>query len=165
MIAVELGCGLEGLRSFDENSVHSVITDPPYGLAKMGGGSDFSTWEPVSKRASVKNMPGGQPWSMDDISNHANFMRPFVVEVERVLRPGGVFICVAAPRTYAAISNVSEEAGLEVRDMLIWHFTHGQPKSMPIDGDIRTPMIAPQHEPAVVAWKDKGNLTYKECWE
>ena len=39
MITLHHGDCLEVLRGMDDNSVDSIVTDPPYGLSFMGSGS------------------------------------------------------------------------------------------------------------------------------
>lgn len=86
-----------------DNSVDSVITDPPYGLNFMG-----------------KN------WDKPD---NIAFTEEFWKEVFRVLKPGGHVVSFGGSRTYHWLAIAIEKAGFEIRDSLMWIFGSGFPKS------------------------------------
>jgi DNA modification methylase len=94
---------LEVLRSMPDNSVDSVVTDPPYGLSFMGKHWDY-------------DVPSVDIWS----------------ECLRVLKPGGHLLSFAGSRTYHRIACAIEDAGFEIRDQIMWIYGSGFPKSLDI---------------------------------
>ena len=98
-----LGNCLEKLAKLDDNSVDSVVTDPPYGLSFMGKKWDY-------------DVPSVEIWR----------------EVLRVLKPGGFLLSFGGTRTYHRMVVNIEDAGFEIRDQLQWIYGSGFPKSMDI---------------------------------
>lgn len=92
---------LEGLRELPDNSVDSVVTDPPYGISFMG-----KAWD--------KGVPSVEIWR----------------EVYRVLKPGGHLLSFAGTRTQHRMASAIEDAGFEIRDMLAWTYGSGMPKGL-----------------------------------
>ena len=87
---------LEVLAGLPDESVDSVVTDPPYLIGFMG-----KSWDHGEGIA-------GRP--------------PVWAECLRVLKPGGHLLAFGAPRTYHRMAVAIEDAGLEVRDSLMWMF-------------------------------------------
>lgn len=96
---------LEKLKELPENSVDSVITDPPYELGFMG-----------------------KSWDNTGIANNIEMWR----EVLRVLKPGGHLLSFGGTRTYHRMACAIEGAGFEIRDMIEWVYGSGFPKSLNI---------------------------------
>jgi site-specific DNA-methyltransferase (adenine-specific) len=94
---------LEALRNLPDNSVDSVVTDPPYGLSFMGKKWDY-------------DVPSVDIW----------------LECLRVLKPGGHLLSFAGSRTYHRITCAIEDAGFEIRDQIMWVYGSGFPKSLNI---------------------------------
>ena len=94
---------LEALRNLPDNSVDSVVTDPPYGLSFMGKKWDY-------------DVPSVDIWQ----------------ECLRVLKPGGHLLSFAGSRTYHRIACAIEDAGFEIRDQIMWVYGSGFPKSLNI---------------------------------
>jgi site-specific DNA-methyltransferase (adenine-specific) len=92
---------LEVLRTLDDNSVDSVVTDPPYGLSFMGKKWDY-------------DVPSVEVWA----------------ECLRVLKPGGHLLAFAGTRTQHRMAVRIEDAGFEIRDMIAWVYGSGFPKSL-----------------------------------
>lgn len=128
-----LGDCLIRLKELPDNSVDSVVTDPPYGLKFMGKKWDY-------------DVPGVQLW----------------VEVLRVLKPGGHLLSFGGTRTYHRLASAIEDAGFEIRDQIQWLYGSGFPKSHNIGDGIGT-ALKPANEPIVLARKplEKG-LTVAE---
>lgn len=129
-VIVYNGDSNEVLAALDENSVDSIVTDPPYHLtsivkrfgkdgsapAKFGSDGAFS-------RASKGFM--GQEWDGGDIA----FTKEFWEQVYRVLKPGGHLVAFSASKNYHRMAVAIEDAGFEIRDQIMWLYGTGMPKS------------------------------------
>lgn len=114
---------LNVLKKMDDNSVDSVVTDPPYGLSFMGKAWDY-------------DVPKSEIWR----------------EVFRVLKPGAHLLSFFGSRTYHRGVVQIEDAGFDIRDQIMWLYGSGFPKSHNI-GDGWGTALKPAHEPIVVARK------------
>lgn len=92
---------LEVMRELADESVHAVVTDPPYGLGFMG-----RAWDAL---------PPGEE---------------FAREALRVLKPGGHMLAFGGSRTWHRLAVAIEDAGFEIRDSIAWLYGSGFPKSM-----------------------------------
>lgn len=99
---------LEVMARMGPNSVDSIVTDPPAGIAFMG-----KSWD--------KDHGGRDAW----IAN----MATIAAECLRVLKPGGHALVWALPRTSHWTATAWENAGFEVRDRVAHVFGSGFPKS------------------------------------
>ena len=95
-----LGNCLEKMKDLEENSVDSIVTDPPYGISFMGKKWDYE-------------VPSVELWE----------------EAMRVLKPGGHLLSFAGSRTYHRMAVNIEDAGFEIRDQIMWVYGSGFPKS------------------------------------
>ena len=100
---LHLGDCLETLRTMPDNSVDSIVTDPPYGLSFMGKKWDY-------------DVPSVEIWA----------------ECLRVLKPGGHLLAFAGTRTQHRMAVRIEDAGFEIRDMIAWVYGSGFPKSLDV---------------------------------
>lgn len=100
-----LGDCLEELKKLPDNSIDSIITDPPYELGFMG-----KSWD---KTGIAKNK---DMWA----------------ECLRVIKPGGHLLSFSGTRTYHRMACAIEDVGFEVRDMIEWVYGSGFPKSLNI---------------------------------
>jgi site-specific DNA-methyltransferase (adenine-specific) len=91
---------LDKLKELEENSIDSIVTDPPYGLSFMGKKWDY-------------DVPSTEIWE----------------ECMRVLKPGGHLLSFAGSRTYHRMAVRIEDAGFEIRDQIMWIYGSGFPKS------------------------------------
>jgi DNA modification methylase len=98
-----LGNCLDVLKTLPDNSVDSVVTDPPYGLSFMGKKWDY-------------DVPSVEVWA----------------ECLRVLKPGGHLLAFAGTRTQHRMAVRIEDAGFEIRDMIAWVYGSGFPKSLDV---------------------------------
>ena len=94
---------LEVLKGMSDESIDSVVTDPPYGISFMGKGWDY-------------DVPKVEIWS----------------ECLRVLKPGGHLLAFAGTRTQHRMAVAIEDAGFEIRDCVMWHYGSGFPKSLDV---------------------------------
>ena len=97
------GNNIELLKTLEDNSVDSIVTDPPYGLSFMNKKWDY-------------DVPSVELWK----------------EVLRVLKPGGHLLSFGGSRTYHRMAVAIEDAGFEVRDQIMWVYGSGFPKSLNI---------------------------------
>lgn len=123
------GDSLELLKTLPENSVDSIVTDPPYGLSFMGKKWDY-------------DVPSKELWE----------------NVIRVLKPGGHLLSFGGTRTYHRMVVALEDAGFEIRDQLQWLFGSGFPKSHNL-GDGWGTALKPANEPIVLARKPLSEKT------
>lgn len=122
-----LGDCLEVLKALPENSVDSVVTDPPYELtsARPGGRS------PATKGKVMKGFMG-MAWDGTGIAFSADLWR----EILRVMKPGAHLLAFGGTRTYHRMACAIEDAGFEIRDQMQWLYGTGFPKSRDISKDI-----------------------------
>jgi site-specific DNA-methyltransferase (adenine-specific) len=121
-----LGDCLDVLRTLPDNSVDSVVTDPPYGLSFMGKKWDY-------------DVPASEVWA----------------ECLRVLKPGGHLLAFAGTRTQHRMAVRIEDAGFEIRDMIAWVYGSGFPKSHNLKDEWQGwgTALKPALEPITVARK------------
>jgi len=98
---------LEVMKTIDDNSIDSIITDPPYGLKFMGKKWDY-------------NVPSIEAFE----------------EMLRVAKPGAFLLCFGGSRTFHRMAVNIEDAGWEIRDTIIWMYGSGFPKSYNISKGI-----------------------------
>ena len=93
---------LEKLKEIPDNSIDSIVTDPPYEIGFMG-----------------KN------WDNSGIAFNVDLWK----ECFRVLKHGGHLVSFSATRTVHPMGVSISEAGFEIRDMISWLYFSGFPKS------------------------------------
>ena len=102
---IHLGSNLDILPTLPDNSVDSIVTDPPYELGFMG-----KSWDSSGIAYSTKL------WG----------------ECLRVLKPGGHLLAFGGSRTWHRIAVAIEDSGFQVRDSIAWLYGSGFPKSLDI---------------------------------
>jgi len=90
------------MKEMPDNSVDSIVTDPPYELGFMG-----------------------KSWDASGIAFNIEVWQ----EALRVLKPGGHLIAFSGSRTYHRMAVAIEDAGFEIRDQIMWVYGSGFPKS------------------------------------
>jgi DNA modification methylase len=120
---------LDVLKTLPDNSVDSIVTDPPYGLSNQ------------SKDDIVKCLTA---WLADEAYTHGSsgFMgkkwdsfvpSPTVwKECLRVLKHGGHIACFAGSRTQDLMGISLRLAGFEMRDVVMWVYGSGFPKGLDV---------------------------------
>jgi len=103
--AVEIYRGdcIEVMKSMEDNSIDSIVTDPPYGLSFME-----HEWD---------SLPPGVEWAE---------------QCRRVLKPGGHLLSFGGTRTWHRLACAIEDAGFEIRDSIAWLHSQGWPKSLDV---------------------------------
>jgi DNA modification methylase len=102
---VVLGDCRDVLRTLADNSVDSVVTDPPYELGFMG-----------------------KSWDSTGIAYDVTVWQ----ECLRVLKPGGHILAFGGSRTWHRLAVAVEDAGFEIRDSIAWIYGSGFPKSLDV---------------------------------
>ena len=100
---------LDVLPLMADNSVDSIVCDPPYELGFMG-----KSWDSTGIAYSV------ELWQ----------------ECLRVLKPGGHILAFGGSRTWHRVAVAIEDAGFELRDSIAWLYGSGFPKSHDISKGI-----------------------------
>ncbi len=93
------------LKELADNSIDSIVTDPPYELGFMG-----KSWDSTGVAYDVT------VWQ----------------ECLRVLKPGGHLLAFGGSRTYHRLAVAIEDAGFQIRDQIMWVYGSGFPKSLNI---------------------------------
>ena len=76
----------------------------------------------------------------------------------RVLKPGAFLAAFGSPRTFHRLACGMEDAGLEVRDTLMWLYAEGMSKSRRYPGG-RATTLKPAFEPIVLARRELDGTT------
>ena len=97
------------LRTLADNSIDSIVTDPPYELGFMG-----------------------KSWDASGIAYDITVWQ----ECLRVLKPGGHMLAFSGSRTYHRMACAIEDAGFQIRDQIMWVYGSGFPKSLNISKSI-----------------------------
>lgn len=118
----------DSLRALADNSIDSVVCDPPYALVSIvkrfgKPGSAPAVVNEAYARASAGFM--GKAWDTGEVAFAADFWE----QVLRVLKPGGHVVAFSGTRTYHRMAVAIEDAGFEIRDQLAWVYGSGFPKS------------------------------------
>jgi DNA modification methylase len=129
------GDALALLAKLPENSVDAVVADPPYGI-DLGG----EAWD---------RFGGGGLTAPEAFER---WTAKWAAECRRVLKPGGHLLAFGAPRTFHRLVAGVEDAGLQVRDQLLWLYAQGMPKS-PRLPDGQGTLLKPAYEPILLARK------------
>jgi DNA modification methylase len=102
---IHAGNNLDVLPTLPDNSVDSIVTDPPYELGFMG-----------------------KKWDNSGIAYSVELWK----ECLRVLKPGGHLLSFGGTRTWHRVAVAIEDAGFDVRDSIAWMYGSGFPKSLDV---------------------------------
>ena len=97
---VHNGDCLDVMQDLSDNSIDTILTDPPYALNFMGKG-----WDKV--------LPSIGIWK----------------EALRVAKPGATIMAFGGTRTYHRLACAIEDAGWVIKDCMMWVYGSGFPKS------------------------------------
>jgi len=118
-----LGDCLEKMKNLEDNSIDSIVSDPPYGISFMSKKWDY-------------DVPKVEVWE----------------EVLRVLKPGGHALVACGTRTQHRMAVNLEDAGFEIRDLIAWVYGSGFPKSRNIGLDNEWNGWGTALKPAMELW-------------
>ena len=142
---IHIGDCLETLRKMPDNSVDSIVTDPPYGL---------SDHKPADVAACLQAWLAGEPYMARKKGFMGKTWDSWVPGPEvwreclRVLKPGGHLLAFAGTRTMDLMSMAVRLAGFELRDsigyahdgggapLMAWCYGSGFPKSTDVSKQI-----------------------------
>jgi site-specific DNA-methyltransferase (adenine-specific) len=134
-IDLRLGDCLEVLKTIPDNSIDSVVTDPPYHLTSIVKRFGKENSAPVNNKDEKEGRNGpyhraakgfmGKEWDGGDIA----FRTEVWEECLRILKPGGHLLAFSHSRTYHRMGVAIEDAGFEIRDQIMWVYGSGFPKS------------------------------------
>ena len=127
---------MEVIKTLPDNSIDSVVTDPPYALVsivKRFGKTSVDDNNQTGERCAGRLDPYargargfmGKQWDNGETA----FNEVFWSEVMRVLKPGGHMAVFGGTRTAHRMVCAIEDAGFEIRDSLAWVYGSGFPKS------------------------------------
>lgn len=94
---------LDVMRTMEDNSIDFIVTDPPYGLNFMG-----KKWD--------NKVPNIDIWK----------------EALRVCKSGAMLAAFGGSRTHHHLMVALEQAGWEIRDVIMWLYGSGFPKSLDV---------------------------------
>ena len=131
-------CGdcLEILPTLDSESVHSVVTDPPYGIHFMGKEWDKVRATKKAKSQLVNLGTGMRITTEAENREYQEWCTMWAGECLRMLKPGGYLLAFGATRTYGRLQCGIEDAGFEIRDTIAWLYGSGFPKSLDVSKQI-----------------------------
>lgn len=123
-----VGDSLARLKELPDNSIDSIVTDPPYGLGKEPDALQMLTDWIETGHHEIKSKGGFMNKEWD-----AFVPQPVLwQECLRVLKPGGHLVSFAGTRTYDLVVLGLRLAGFEIRDQLAWIYGSGMPKSLDV---------------------------------
>jgi DNA modification methylase len=129
-VTVHHGDCIDVMRELPDESVHAIVTDPPYGLSDL---------RPAQIAAALAAWLSGDRDHVPDARgfmgrNWDAFVPPPAVwdEALRVLKPGGHLLAFAGSRTVDLMGMSIRFAGFELRDSIAWLYGSGFPKSLDV---------------------------------
>lgn len=175
---------LTELPSLEPESVHLVVTDPPYFLDGLDAG-----WKKgLSGTTRGTGAVGGLPAGMRFDPRQGLALQQFIGQVAKrtlpILKPGAFALFFSQPRLAPRMAVGLEDAGFEIRDLYAWRFTRrAQFKAFSMDhfvdrkaipkhekenikrmlGGRKTPQLRPQFEAMILAQKPKSG-THINNW-
>jgi DNA modification methylase len=131
------GNNLDILPTLADNSIDSIVTDPPYELGFMG-----------------------KKWDSSGIAYSVELWQQCL----RVLKPGGHLLSFGGTRTYHRVAVAIEDAGFELRDSIAWLYGSGFPKSLDVSKaiDKRGGESIGWFGEWLRAWRKQNNISQKE---
>lgn len=127
----------EVLRELPDASIDAIVTDPPAGIAFMNA-----------------------HWDRFDRAGFIVFMTSVMSDCLRVLKPGGHALVWALPRTSHWTATTIEDAGFEIRDVVMHLFGTGFPKSHSVSKAIDAHLGAERTVVGYDATRARPNRTY-----
>lgn len=128
----------EVMKQLGAESVSSVVSDPPYGLEFMGkewdapwknnGGFDPRD-KNVLHESQRRFVSASVTYGTSDSLGFQLWFQSCAVEIFRVAKPGAHMLAFGGTRMFHRLVCGVEDAGFEVRDLIMWVYGSGFPKS------------------------------------
>jgi len=186
MITIQQGNCFDLINTLHNESVDCVLTDPPYFIHGFESEWTHSTMKAkVEKNGVVTHMPKGMKFD----PRQGLALEKYIFKVSNLLytkiKKGGFYLCFSASRLQHRMATGIENAGFEIRDVLIWKRT-SQPKAMRLNHfidisktltneeketlkeelkDKRTPQLTVMYEAIILAQRPKGKATFIDTWK
>lgn len=149
---------LEAMKNMENESIDSIVTDPPYGIHFMG-----KTWDKYAKgsilcgrkvKGSCSNSEAHEAGRYDDRRNDEfqEFIYEFGKEALRIAKPGAHLLMFGSPRRYHRQVCGLEDADWEIHDCLMWLYASGFPKGKSC--------LKPAYEPIILARKPAKKVAH-----
>lgn len=181
---IRLGDCLDILPTLDPQSIHLVVTDPPYFLDGLDTKWTKGGLDVIKGTGSVGGLPPGMKFDPQQGKNLQQFMERVGELLIEVMKPGAFGAVFSQPRLVHRMAVGLEDAGFEIRDLYAWHYTRrAQFKAFSMDHFVermdastqqktkikrrldgrKTPQLRPQFEAIVLIQKPKDG-THIENW-
>lgn len=177
---------LEVMKKIPDNSIDTIITDPPYGLEFFGkdwdkfkNGKNIAGGNTGKGTPYARNRPAPSFYQLtnEDKLTFQMFNYEWAKEALRIAKPGATFLCFGGVRTYHRLTCAIEDAGWIIKDCLMWLYCSGFPKGTDIAKQLEKKLgqktleakqwegwksgLKPAYEPIVMAMKPNDG-TYAE---
>ncbi len=164
------------LRKLAANSIDLIATDPPYFIHGMGDEwSDAALQKSKDRSQTIGGLPVGMKFDPEQGKRLEAFMTELGEAAIPAMKPGAFFLAFSQPRLTHRMAIALENAGFEIRDVLIWEHQGGQGKAFSQDhfvdkmeisdsakakmkaklGGRKTPQLRPKFETIVLAQKPR----------
>lgn len=144
------GDSLEVLGQLETESIDAVVTDPPYGIGWQNEHWDGGAIREAAAQAGRERLTPNEAFEV--------WTGLWAAQCARVMKPGAHLLAFGAARTFHRLACGLEDAGLEVRDVVMWLYGTGMSKSRHYPGG-RATTLKPAFEPVVLARKPLAGTT------
>jgi len=165
------------MAAMPENSVDTVICDPPYGLEFMGAQWDkFGISAGRAKRLTRTEKQRNEDWdcmqgrgrytemTCNEKLSMQEFFQRWAAAALRVAKPGAMLAAFGGTRTWHRLTCAIEDVGWQIRDTMMWVYGSGFPKSLDISKaiDKRGGKSVGWFGGWLRNWREKNGITQKE---
>lgn len=155
------------LSTFEENSIDSIVCDPPYHLTSIQErfSKENSAEAKYGKDGSFQRLSKGfmgKTWDGGDTAFQPDTWK----NCFKVLKEGGYLLAFGGTRTFHRIACAIEDAGFEIRDTIMWLYGSGFPKSMNIGlaidkkNGVESKVVARVKGSGTTGINDRGNQQF-----